>query len=286
MEGERVTPMRRALSGIVLLLALPTLAGGVGYAQATGYFKKDTRPTLYQPLNLLDARDVTAWCSTSADPLNELLTFGFTTPTKIDEIRISTGNNFSESTWGEFARAHKLLFVAGKQRQAIELKDERGLQSFTFDKPFTTTRLTLEVRDQFPAEDPDQPVCITDIVFVSDGKPINGAWLTNKLKYDKSVQGLMGTWFAGYEGGPERFLALHYDGTFRASFEPYDTTRAQPKVVEGRWDVQGSKLMFEIGGKKFAPKFSKDPARKGSGFVLTLDGEVPEDLKGPFRSMP
>jgi hypothetical protein len=44
--------------------------------------------------------------------------------------------------------------------------------------------------------------------------------------------------------------------------------------------------MFEIGGKKFAPKFSKDPARKGSGFVLTLDGEVPEDLKGPFRSMP
>ncbi len=286
-EGERVSHMRpRALLGTVLLLALPAVAGGVGYAQATGYFKKDTRPTLYQPLNLLDARDATAWCSTSSDPLNDLLTFGFTAPTKIDEVRIVTGNNFSEATWAEFARASKLVFIAGKQREAIELKDERGLQSFTFGKPITTTRLTLEVRDQYPAEDPDQPVCITDVVFLSEGKPLNGAWLTNGLKYDKNVHGLMGTWFAGYEGGPDRFLALHYDGTYRYSYEPYDTKKAQPKVVEGRWDVQGARLVFELGGKKYAPKFSKDPDTKATGYVLTLDGDVPDELKGPFRSTP
>ncbi|MER2560188.1 MAG: hypothetical protein ABTQ32_05705 [Myxococcaceae bacterium] len=277
--------MRRALL-VLSLLSTPALAGGVGFAQATGYFKKDTRPTLYQPLNLLDARDGTAWCSTSSDPLNELLTFGFTAPTKIDEVRITTGNNFNESTWGEFARAHKLVFAAGKQTHLVTLEDKRGQQLIVFDKPFTTTRLSLEIRDQFPAEDPDQPVCITDIVFVSDGKPLNGQWLTTKLKYDKNVQSLMGTWFAGYEGGPDRFLALHYDGTFRYSFEPYDTARAQPKSLEGKWDVQGSKLLFEVGGKKFAPKFSKDPAKKGHGEVLTFDGDVPDDLKGPYRSTP
>lgn len=277
--------MRRALL-LLCVVSVPALAGGVGYAQVTGYFKKDTRPTLYQPLNLLDARDATAWCSTSSDPLNELLTFGFTSPTTIDEVRITTGNNFNESTWAEFARAHKLMVIVGKQTQTVSLEDKRGPQSITFEKPVTTTRLTIEIRDQYPAEDPDQPVCITDIVFVSEGKPLNGAWLTTKLKYDKNTQGLMGTWYAGYEGGPDRFLALHYDGTFRYSFEPYDTTKAQPKTLEGRWDVQGSKLLFEVGGKKYSPKFSKDPAKKGGGEVLGIDGDVPPELKGPFRSMP
>lgn len=277
--------MRRALL-VLSLLPVSAFGAGVGFAQATGYFKKDTRPTLYQPLNLLDARDATAWCSTSSDPLNELLTFGFTAPVKIDEVRISTGNNFNESTWHEFARAHKLVFSAGKQKQTVSLEDKRGLQSITFDKPFTGTRLALEIHDQYPTEDPDQPVCITDIVFVSEGKPLNGSWLTSKLKYDKNVQALMGAWYAGYEGGPDRFLALHYDGTFRYSFEPYDTTRAQPKAFEGKWDVQGTRLVFDLGGKKYSPKFSKDPAKKGAGEVLGLDGDVQEDLKGPFRSVP
>ena len=51
-------------------------------------------------------------------------------------------------------------------------------------------------------------------------------------------------------------------------------------------ETQGSKLLFEVGGKKFAPKFSKDPAKKGHGEVLTFDGDVPDDLKGPYRSTP
>ena len=40
---------------VLCLVSLDAAAAGVGFAQATGYFKKDTRPTLYQPLNLLDA---------------------------------------------------------------------------------------------------------------------------------------------------------------------------------------------------------------------------------------
>src|SRR5215471_20290733 len=77
----------------------------IGYAQATGYYKKDTRPTLYQPLNLLDGREITCWCSTSSDPLAETLTFGFKDMAKIDEIRIYTGNGFDDRTFQEFSRA-------------------------------------------------------------------------------------------------------------------------------------------------------------------------------------
>ncbi len=282
--------MRRTFTrlAIVVLAGFTgnALAAGVGYAQATGYFKKDTRPTLYQPLNLLDGRDATAWCTTTSDPLNELLSFGFTGPLKIDEVRITTGNNFNEATFNEHARAHKLVFKNGKQTQSFALEDKRGLQVLYFDKPWTTARVTIEVTDQFPAEDPDAPVCLTDVVFVSEGKVLNGPWLTTKLKYDKSIAALMGTWFAGYEGGPDRFLALNYDGTFRYSYEPYDVAKSQPKAIEGAWDVSGQRLIFDIAGKKSAVKFSKDAAKKEGAFLLTFDGELPADLKGPFRSMP
>src|SRR5687767_9791779 len=105
--------MRRALSAVIplLLLASTAHAGAVGYAQATGYYKKDTRPTLYQPLNVLDSREGTAWCSTSGDYLVDALTFGFKGLTQIDEIRVYTGNGFDADTFQTFSRARKLRVI-------------------------------------------------------------------------------------------------------------------------------------------------------------------------------
>lgn len=270
---------------LVALVAAPASAGGIGYAQATGYFKKDSRPTLYQPLNLLDARDITAWCSTTSDPLNELLSFGFNGPVRIEELRINSGNNFDANTWNEFGRARKLVVKSGKQSQTITIEDVRGAQAVQLNPPMLGSRFTIEVLDQYPAEDPDASVCVTDIVFVSEGKPLNGPWLTTKLKYDKATALVMGTWYAGFEGTPDRFLSLNFDGTFRYSYEPFDTTRNKEKVVQGTYDASSSRIVFEIGGKKTAVKFSKDPAKKG-GFNLNFDGELPEDLKGSWRSQP
>jgi hypothetical protein len=275
----------RLVMGAVLSLAAPALAGGIGYAQATGYFKKDSRPTLYQPLNLLDGRDATAWCSTTSDPLNEALSFGFNGPVRLEELRISTGNNFDPGTWNDFSRARKLVVKSGKQSQTINVEDVRGAQSIALNPPMLGSRFTIEVLDHYPAEDPDASVCVTDVVFVSEGKPLNGPWLTTKLKFDKSAAVVMGTWYGGFEGTPDRFLSLNFDGTFRYSYEPFDTTRNKEKVVQGTYDVSSSRLVFEIGGKKHGVKFSKDPSKKG-GHTLTLEGELPEDLKGSWRSQP
>ncbi|MEW5737448.1 MAG: hypothetical protein AB1938_00895 [Myxococcota bacterium] len=275
---------RRVVAGLVLI-AGPALAGGaVGYAQATGYFKQESRPTLYQPLGLLDARDATAWCSTSSDPLNDLLTFGFDGPVTIEELKISTGNNFDDGTFQSFARAKKLRLKSGKQSKTFDVEDTRGLQTVSLSPPMVGVRFTLEVLDQYPAEDPDQPVCLTDVVFIDAGKPLNGAWMTTKLKYDKHVAQVMGTWFSGHDNTPDRFLSFNYDGTFRYSFEPFDTTRAKEKVVEGKYDVGAGRLTVTIGGKKYALKYSKDPGKKG--FVLKLEGDLPEDFKGEWRSQP
>lgn len=268
-----------------LLFAAPAWAGGIGYAQATGYFKKDSRPTLYQPLNLLDGRDATAWCSSTSDPLNELLTFGFNGPVRLEELRITTGNNFDPGTFNDFSRARKLVVKSGKQSQTVNLEDVRGVQTIALKTPMLGSRFTVEVLDHYPAEDPDASVCVTDIVFVSEGKPLNGPWLTTKLKYDKATAGVMGTWYAGFEGTPDRFLHLNFDGTFRYSYEPFDTTRNKEKVVQGTYDVSTSRLVFEIGGKKHALKYTRDAGKKG-GFSLSFEGELPEDLKGDWRSQP
>jgi hypothetical protein len=95
----------------------------------------------------------------------------------------------------------------------------------------------------------------------------------------------MGTWFAGFEGTPDRFLSFNFDGSFRYSYEPFDTNRNKEKTVLGSYDASSSRIVFEVGGKKQGVKFSKDPAKK-TGFTLTFDGELPEDLKGPWRSVP
>jgi len=159
------------------------------------------------------------------------------------------------------------------------------MQSVTLNPPMLGTRFTIEILDHYPAEDPDASVCLTDVVFVSEGKPLNGAWLTTRLKYDKTAAAVMGTWFAGFDGTPDRFLTFNFDGTFRYSYEPFDTNRNKEKMVLGTYDAASSRIVFEVSGKKQGVKYSKDAAKK-AGFTLTFDGELAEDLKGPWRSVP
>jgi hypothetical protein len=262
------------------------LAGSpAGYAQATGYFKKDSRPTLYQPLNLLDGKDATVWCSTGPDPLNELLTFGFNGAVKIDEVRITTGNNLDEKTFAQFARARKLTLRAGKKSQTLTLEDQRGTQAVSINPPLEASRFAIEILDQYPSDDSDAPVCITDVVFVSEGKALNGPWLAAKLKYDKATALLLGTWYLGYEGTPDKFLSFNYDGTFRYAYEPFDGNRDKPVSLEGKYDASGGRITFEIAGHRHAAKVLHDESKKG-GFTLSFDGDVPPELKQVFRSVP
>jgi hypothetical protein len=270
---------------MVLALAAPAWAEGeVSYAQASGYFKQDSRPTLYQPLGLLDGRDATAWCSRTSDPLSELLSFGFDAPTTVDELKVTTGNNFDDGTFAEFARGRKFRLATGKQSFTFTLEDARGPQPVAVSPPLKGTRFTLEVLDQHPAEDPDQPVCVTDVVFMTQGKPLNGPWMTAKLKYDKHVAQVMGTWFAGFDKTPDRFLSFNHDGTFRYSFEPYDARRAKEQVVRGRYDVSAGRLVLTVADRKHQVGFSVDRTRDRA--VLKLSGELPEELKADWRSSP
>lgn len=282
---------RLAVISGMMLLAGPVLAAPpVGYAQSTGYYKRDTRPTQYQPLNVLDARELTAWCGRSGDNLADVLSFGFKGTAKVDEIRVYTGNGFDDATFKQFGRAKKLLLKTISGGSTFQVEDKRGLQAIGLNPPLKGAQFTLEILDQYPAEDPEMPVCITDIVFYSDGRPLNGSWLTQKLKYDKQRAGLLGTWFAGYEGAADRFLSFYFDETYRYVYEPLDP-EIKGKVLTGSYELNGSRIVLDVPGKgKVMTTLKRERHVDENGGVhhtLALEGaNLPQDLADTFRDSP
>lgn len=282
--------MRAAMTRSYLIMILwPGLASAapqIGYAQATGYYEQAAQPTLYQPLNVLDGRASTSWCSASADMYAASLSFGFKSPAKIDEVRIYTGNGLNERTFEEFGRAKKLVIRGAGNAQILNLSDRRGLQAIALRPSLTALEVTLEITDQYPAEDPEAPVCLSDVIFYSEGKPLNGSWLSTRLKYDASQTELLGTWFAGPDGAADKFLSFYFDGTYRFAYEPYDLD-SQGRIFTGGYHLSGERLSLEIPGKGWihlrARREIKQSAPGDFQRSLLLEGELPEELPRSYR---
>jgi hypothetical protein len=275
--------------GCILLLTTPCAALAapeIGYAQATGYYKKESQPTLYQPLNLLDGRGTTCWCSTSSDSLSETLTFGFKETVTVDEIRISTGNGLNERTFQQFSRAKRLSIKTSSGGRTVMVEDRQGLQSAELIVPLAGVQFTMEVLDQYPAEDTEMPVCISDVVFYSQGKPLNGSWLSSKLKYDGAQSALLGTWFAGPIGAADEFLSFFFDGTYRFSIEP-SKPEAKEKSFAGKYRSSGSQLAIELPRKgRVSARIHRERKVDPVGHLtrsLVLEGDLPKELSQRFR---
>ncbi|MHB8872833.1 MAG: hypothetical protein ACYC8T_04030, partial [Myxococcaceae bacterium] len=134
-------------------------------------------------------------------------------------------------------------------------------------------------------DDFDQPVCVTDVVFLSEGKALNGNWLSGKLKFDKQQAPYLGTWFAGYDGAPDRFLSFFFDGTYRYHFDPFDKDKQKEKVLQGSYEISGTRLTLDVPGKgKVHAKIHLE-ARTKQGKSVDIEGDVPDDLKRKFRSV-
>lgn len=270
---------------LLLFAVLPAAvhaAPDLGYAQASSYFKREARPTQYQPLHLVDGKETTAWCSGSADPLVERLTFGFKEEVRVDEVRVYTGNGADEETWKGFARAKKLSVKTLGGGATLSLQDERGLQAVALKTPLAGTEFTVEVLDLFPADDFDQPTCISDVVFYSAGKPLNGSWLSPRLKYDRTLSPLLGTWYAGSPRAPTFFLSVYVDGSWRFAHEPWDAPR-DARHLSGTYDVTGSSLTLTLAN---GDKVTLRPEKRKGGEGVVLEGAVPDELKQSWRAAP
>lgn len=288
----------RTLAPLLPLLALVAAAPapaapGVGYATSPGYYKKESRPTLYQPLNLLDARELTVWCSRGSDAQEDPIRFGLKGPATIDEIRVYTGNGTDDDTFQEFSRAKKLTLKSPTRATTFTVADQRGLQAVTLNPPLQGEQFTLEILDQYTADDPESPVCLTDVVFYSDGKPLNGSWLTQKLKYDKARAQVLGTWYAGFKGAPERYLSFFFDGTYRFLYDPFEKKRGnRERSLSGDYQIRGGTVVLQVPGKgRVVGKLSQTKGGKPEEFDdtppmrgISFDGkDVPDDFKQPYR---
>jgi hypothetical protein len=282
----------RSLPALASLLLATTASSAlasppttVGYAQATDYLERDSHPERYHPLNLLDGRDTTVWCAPEGQGSGRL-TIGFKGVASVDEVRLYTGNGSGRDAFKQYARAKKITLEGKASARNFTVEDKRGLQTVPLNPPLSGGWFTLEVKSTFPGSEPTAPVCLTDIVFYSEGKALNGTKLAPVLKYEARTAPLLGTWFAGHEGAPDRFLSLYVDGTYRFVHEPLDG--AEPSVLTGAYTASSSKLTVEM------PKKGKVPLRytreEGSGpaggHTLTLEGDLPEEWKEPFRSQP
>jgi hypothetical protein len=238
--------------GPLVLAGISTLylaaAAPVGYVRATSTYKSDSRPTLYQPLLLLDGRENTAWCTGAAgDGIGEVITVGFKGVATIDELRIATGDGKDEATWKSRNRVRKIIVHEERFNREIILADNREPQSYKFDPPIEGERLFFEIGDVYRGASSDGVTCISDIVFVTNGKPLDGPFLAEKIGYDSGRAQVMNMWASGPEGTPEKFLSLYYDGTFHFRYVPIDPD-VKGKQLAGEYRYEGGKLLLKYSG--------------------------------------
>lgn len=282
--------MRRP-SVLTFLLFLASASGAlaappsVGYARAADYLEKDSHPERYHPLNVLDGRDTTVWCAPEGQGSSPIIV-GFKGVASVDEVRVYTGNGSDRASFKAYARAKKIALQGKDTARSFTVEDKRGSQTVPLNPPVSGGWLTLEVTETFPGSEPNAPVCLTDIVFYSEGKPLNGTRLAPKLKYDARTAPLLGTWYGGLEGAPDRFLSFYVDGTYSFVHEPLNGE--EPTSTTGAYTASSSRLNLDLPKKgKVALQYSREEAEGAAdGYTLTLEGELPEAWKEPFRSRP
>ena len=131
------------LASVLLLASAPRALAApppnAGYAQASDYLDKETRPQVYTPLNVLDGRDATVWCASDQEGTRALITIGFKGVASLDEVRVYTGNGSTRDSFKSYARARKITLEGKNGARNFTLEDKRGLQTVA-SRPSSTFR--------------------------------------------------------------------------------------------------------------------------------------------------
>jgi len=267
---------------VCLLLAAPAAqaAPRVGWVRASGQLEAST-PSRYTPLHLLDGVPSTVWCSRGADALSETLSFGFAEAVTLTRVEVTTGNAASEETFHAFSRVRKLLLRGPSGTATLVLEDRPGPQSLPLPRPMRGQSFTLEVLDTFAAEDVLAAACLADFLPFSGTTALAGAGLRKHLGYQVGGTELLGVWYGGPAGAPDRSLTFFLDGTWRLSPEG---SGGRGGSQHGSWWVKAGELWLSIPGMgkvQAHPRLSGEVGGKAPA-SLSLEGPVGE-LKQTFR---
>jgi hypothetical protein len=278
-----MAPMRTAILGAFLLAAATASAAPtVGWVRASGQLDAST-PSRYTPLNLLDGLSSTVWCSRNADALSESLSFGFAEPVTLTRVDVSTGNGASAESFHASSRVRKLLLRGPEATATLTLEDRMGPQTVQLAQPMRGKNFTLEVLDSFSAEDPLTPVCLGDVLPFSGTTALAGAALRKLLVYQPGRTEVLGLWYGGPEGAPDRTLTFFLDGTWRSLPEG---SGAKGKPLGGKWWTKAGAVWLTVPGLgkvEARPKLNVQKDAAGRPLItLALEGQVGE-LKQTYR---
>ncbi|HTP29824.1 MAG TPA: hypothetical protein VMK12_29720 [Anaeromyxobacteraceae bacterium] len=271
--------------GALLLAAAPAPVT-VGYARATSQLKSDSKPALYAPMLALDGRPSTARCEgANGEGVGEGMEIGFRGDAVIDEVRITVGDARDPESFQTHNRIKALELRTDERRHTFVLVDTPEPQSIKLARPIEASRVTLEITAVTRGTGDDNATCLTDIVFVSNGKPIV-APLVDKLGYDRGRSKLMGIWYAGAQGARDRFLEFYYDGTYRYVYRPFDPEEPGAEI-SGSYSFDGEWLRLSLPKKGWVEvKAAPQPAADG-GSILALDAKALEGtLEGVWSAKP
>jgi hypothetical protein len=272
------------LCPLVLTLAAATAHAtpSVGWVRASGQLDAAT-PGRYSPLNLLDGLPATVWCSRNADALSETLAFGFAEAVTLTRLDITTGNAASEETFHAFSRVRKLLLRGPDATATLTLEDKLGPQTVQLAKPLRGKAFTLEVLDTTSAEDPLAPACLADVLPFSGTTALAGAGLRKRLGYQPGRTEVLGLWYGGPEGAPDRTLTFFLDGSWRVQPEGRG---GKGRPLSGKWWTKAGEVWLSIPGMgkvEARPRLSAQKDASGKPMLaLTLEGQVGE-LKQTYR---
>ncbi|HCF61441.1 MAG TPA: hypothetical protein DFS52_26015 [Myxococcales bacterium] len=244
--------MLTAILLVSLLLPASALAkGAFGYARASSQLEHDSRPARYQPLNMVDGRAATSWCEGArGDGVGQRIVVGFQAPVSIDEVRVTNGEASSRQAFKANNRVRVLTLSNELARHTVTLSDTQRPQEIKLGKPLEGERFVVEIQEVFRGEGEANATCLTDVVFVSGGKPLSGPSLAGKLGDRNGAVALMGSWYSGLEGAPERFLDLYFDKTFRYRYQPFDPEEPGEEI-RGEFAFDGKQLRLKPSGKEW-----------------------------------
>lgn len=273
--------MRLCLSVLLLVGAAAYASPSVGWVRASGQLDSST-PGQYTPLNLLDGQPSTVWCSRNADALSESVAFGFAEPVTLTRLDVTTGNAASSETFHAFSRVRKLLLKGTEGTATLSVEDTLGPQTVQLAKPLRGKNFTLEVLDTYSAEDPLAPACLADVVPYAGATALAGPTLRKSLDYQPVKAAVLGLWYGGPEGAPDKTLTFFLDGSWRAA--PEGSAKGKPS--SGKWWTKSGQLWLTLPGTgkvQAQPQLSATKDASGKPLVtLTLQGAVGE-LKQTYR---
>jgi len=248
--GYRLRFVQEVVMRGVLTLALlaMTLApsgawADVMYARSNGDWKEQSDPGRYGALNVLDDDKSTAWCAYGTGKGAEIQVV-FSETVQIDRIKVVTGNQASQKTFADFDRVRQLEIVEGDMMHTVSLNDKFGSQMLKFDPVLESNRFTFKLKAGYRGKS-KRHACLSDIVFYSNGRPLNGRYLKPHIRKQVKSMEFIDTWISGPEFARDRELIFGINGVYRFVHIPNDP-QEQTQRRTGAWRVKGSDLEIKL----------------------------------------